>query len=58
MVIHVLKEWREVPKWKLRILMEKQIELWKLNMEDLLVNKEQWVIMDPDTKPSAMLKED
>jgi hypothetical protein len=25
----------------------KNFELWKLNMEDLLVDKEQWIIVDP-----------
>ena len=29
-------------------------ELWKLKMEDLLVDKEQWVAIDPGTKPIAM----
>ena len=33
-------------------------EPWKLKMEDLLVDKEQWVVVDPGTKPTAMLKED
>ena len=33
-------------------------ELWKLKMEDLLVDKEKWVVMDPSTKPTAMSKED
>ena len=33
-------------------------ELWKLKMEDLLVDKEQWVAVDPGTKPTAMLKDD
>jgi hypothetical protein len=33
-------------------------EMWKLKMEDLLVDKEQWVAMDLGTKPIAMLKED
>ena len=33
-------------------------ELWKLKMEDLLVDKEQWVGMDSGTKPTAMLKEE
>jgi hypothetical protein len=26
-----------------------KFELWKLNMENLLVYKEQWIIVDPDT---------
>jgi hypothetical protein len=33
-------------------------ELWKLKMEDLLVDKEQWVVVDLGMKPVAMLKED
>ena len=33
-------------------------ELWKLKMEYLLVDKEQWPTVDPDTKPTAMSKED
>jgi hypothetical protein len=27
----------------------KNFELWKLNMEDLLVDKEQWIVVDPGT---------
>ena len=37
--------------------MEK-INLWKLKMEYLLVDNEQWVVVDPGTKPIAMSKED
>jgi hypothetical protein len=29
----------------------KNFELWKLKMEDLLVDKEQWIIVDPRTHP-------
>ena len=29
-------------------------ELWKLKMEDLLVDKEQWAVMDPSTNHVAM----
>jgi hypothetical protein len=29
----------------------KNFELWKLNMEDLLVDKEQWIDVDPSTQP-------
>ena len=36
----------------------KNFELWKLEMEDLLVNKEQWAAMDLGTKPTAMPSED
>jgi hypothetical protein len=34
----------EIEKFKV-----KNFDLWKLNMEDLLVDKEQWIIMDPGT---------
>ena len=33
-------------------------ELWKLKMEDLLVDKYQWITVDPGTKPTAMSDED
>ena len=31
----------------------KNFELWKLNMEDLLVDKEQWIIVDLGTQPTG-----
>ena len=33
-------------------------ELWKLKMEDLLVDKDQWIMVDPGTKPTTMSDED
>ena len=33
-------------------------ELWKLKMEDLLVDKEQWMAVDPGTNTTAMSIED
>ena len=33
-------------------------ELWKLKMEDLLVDKDQWIIVDLDTKPTKISDED
>ena len=33
-------------------------ELWKLKMEDLLVDKYQWIVVDLGTKPRAMSDED
>ena len=33
-------------------------ELWKLKMEDLLVDKVQWIAVDPGTKPMEMSDED
>jgi hypothetical protein len=31
----------------------KKFELWKLKMEDLLVDKEQWITVDPGTQPTG-----
>jgi hypothetical protein len=33
-------------------------ELWKLKMEDLLVDKDQWIMVDLGTKPTTMSAED
>ena len=33
-------------------------ELWKLKMQDLLVDKDQWIAVDPGTKPTTMSDED
>ena len=33
-------------------------ELWKLKMEDLLVDKYQWITVDLGNKPTAMSDED
>jgi hypothetical protein len=30
----------------------KSFELWKINMEDLLVDKYQWIMVDPGTEPT------
>ena len=30
-------------------------ELWNVKMEDLLVDKVEWVVVDPGTKPTTML---
>jgi hypothetical protein len=31
----------------------KNFEIWKLKMEDLLVDKEQWIVVDPGTQPTG-----
>ena len=31
----------------------KNFELWKLKMEDLLVDKEQWIVVDPGTQSTS-----
>eukprot|EP00253_Pinus_taeda_P036710 PITA_36710 len=33
-------------------------ELWKLKMEDLLVDKDQWIMVDPGTKPAGVSNEE
>jgi len=33
-------------------------ELWKLKMEDLLVDKDQWIVIDPGTKPMGVSDEE
>jgi len=33
-------------------------ELWKLKMEDLLVDREQWIAVDPGTMPTGAVKEE
>jgi hypothetical protein len=33
----------------------KNFEVWKLKMEDLLVDKEQWIAVDPGTQPTSTL---
>ena len=33
----------------------KNVELWKLKMEDLLVDKEQWIVVDPSTEPTSTM---
>ena len=33
-------------------------ELWKLKMEDLLVDIAQWIAVDPGTKPTTLSDED
>jgi hypothetical protein len=36
----------------------KSFELWKLKMEDLLVDKDQWIVVDPGTAPTGMSTKD
>ena len=33
----------------------KNFDLWKLNMEDLLIDKEQWIAVDPGTEPTSTM---
>jgi hypothetical protein len=36
----------------------KIFELWKLNMEDLLVDKDQWIMVDLGTAPTGISVDD
>ena len=33
-------------------------ELWKLKMEDLLVDKDRWIMVDPRTKPTRVFDQE
>ena len=33
-------------------------ELWKLKMDDLLVDKDQWIVVDLGTKPTGVSNEE
>jgi hypothetical protein len=46
------KKWQAIRRWRSRSLMGKVFLLWKINMEDLLVDKDQWIAIDPCTKPT------
>ena len=35
---------------------DQNFELWKLKMEDLLVDQEHWIVVDHGTKPTASHK--
>jgi hypothetical protein len=36
----------------------KSFELWKLKMEDLLVERDQWIAVDPGTTPTGTYADD
>jgi hypothetical protein len=36
----------------------KRFELWKLKMEDLLVDRDQWIVVDPGTAPTRTSADD
>jgi hypothetical protein len=36
----------------------KIFELWKLKMEDLLVDRDQWIMVDPGTAPTGTSADD
>jgi hypothetical protein len=38
-------------KMEIKKLNGKSFELWKLKMEYMLVDKDQWIVVDPGTSP-------
>jgi hypothetical protein len=36
----------------------KSFELWKLRMEDMLVERDQWIVVDPGTAPTGTSTDD
>ena len=36
----------------------KRFELWKLKMEDILVERDQWIVVDPGTSPTGTSADD
>jgi hypothetical protein len=36
----------------------KSFELWNLKMEDLLVDRDQWIVVDPGTAPTGTSTDD
>src|SRR3984885_751111 len=45
-------------KTKIEKFNGQSFELWKLKMEDLLVDKDQWIAVDPGTKPMGVTDEE
>ena len=43
-----------IPRVEIEKFNGHNFELWKLKMEDLLVDKEQWEALDLGTKPTSM----
>ena len=36
----------------------KMFELWKLKMEDMLVDRDRWIVVDPSNTPTGTLEDD
>jgi len=53
--------WRKIVKngnIEIKKFNEKIFELWKFEMEDILVGKDQWIMVDLGTKPTPMSTKD
>ena len=45
-------------KIKIKKFNGKSFELWNLKMEDLLVDRDQWIMKDPGTSPTGTSTDD
>jgi hypothetical protein len=45
-------------KMEIKKFNKKSFELWKLNVEDLLVEKYHWIAIDPGTAPTGTSTDD
>jgi hypothetical protein len=45
-------------KMEIEKLNGKSFDLWKLKMEDLLVDRDQWIAVDPGTAPTRNSTDD
>jgi hypothetical protein len=45
-------------KMEIKKFNRKRFELWKLKMEDLLVDRDQWIVVDPGTAPTGTSADD
>ena len=45
-------------KMEIEMFNGKIFELWKLNMEDILVDRDQWITVDPGTAPIGTSADD
>ena len=57
-VIILWKGMERNPRIKIEEFSGHSFDLRKLNMEDLLVDKEQWIVVGPNTKPISMMKQE
>jgi hypothetical protein len=54
-------KWKEMAsnsKMEIEKFNGKSFEMWKLKMEDLLVERDQWIAVDPGTAPTGTSADD
>jgi hypothetical protein len=52
------KKWQASSKMEIEKFNGKSFELWKLKMEYLLVDRDQWIVVDPGTAPTRTSTDD